>query len=82
MNEIECPRCKSCIDASGWDSEDRGETECDDCGFMFIVEIEYEPSYSSVCVEHEFGEWQDYESRTAGAVASRFCKHCGKCELR
>jgi hypothetical protein len=75
---IECPKCKAETEPCGSHEDDAGERECDECGFRFVVEIEYDPSYSTSCVEHEYGEFGVCGS---GRVSARFCKHCQKCQL-
>ena len=56
MSDYECPKCKCEYDATGSREDDAGEHECDECGFRFIVEIEYDPSYDTRCVEHDFSK--------------------------
>lgn len=65
MSDYYCPRCQSEYEACGLKDQDAGEHMCVDCGFKFIVIIEYEPIFDTVCVEHEFNE-------------SGRCEHCGK----
>jgi len=74
MSTIVCPKCEAEHEPIG-NSEDAGETICDECGFAFFVEIEYDPVYSTQCVDHEFGLWDD-RSRL------RFCVNCMYCECR
>lgn len=54
---IECPKCKHEHEPNGNHEDDAGEWTCDECGFKFLVEIEYEPTYSTECKEHDFGAW-------------------------
>jgi len=79
---IECPKCKEAIEPYGNHEEDAGEHECDDCGFKFIVEIDYEPSYSERCVEHKFGEFKTVKDRCGCNCVARYCEYCGSCELK
>lgn len=72
MSDYECPKCGATYEAVGSHEEDAGEHECEDCGFKFIVEIEYEPCYSTRCVVHE---WVELER---GSVFTFWqCEHCG-----
>jgi transposase-like protein len=74
---IECPKCKHEHDPVGIHDEDSGEMECESCGFKFVVEIEYEPDYSTSCVEHEWG----LVNQIDGVLPYRHCKHCQSCEF-
>jgi len=78
---IECPKCKHDHEPSGSHDDDHGETECQSCGFKFVVEIEYEPSYSTSCVEHEYGHVLTRHDRRGDPIECRFCLHCGRCKL-
>jgi Zn ribbon nucleic-acid-binding protein len=71
MSDFECPKCKTEYEASGSHEDDSGDRKCAKCGFRFIVTIEYEPSYYTSCVKHEFGEVQQH-----GLFQARFCVHC------
>lgn len=77
---IECPKCKHEHEPCGNHEDDAGEIECQECGFQFIVEIEYEPSYSTCCLNHEYGHRQTRNCRGI-PVECRFCLHCGHCHL-
>lgn len=81
MSDYECPKCKTEYDACGSHEDDSGEHKCDECGFRFNVEIEYDPSYSASCVECEMGEFGKRITTMNGVVEARFCKHCGRCEI-
>lgn len=72
MSDYECPKCGATYEAVGSHEEDSGEHECEDCGFRFVVEIEYEPCYSTRCVVHEWGGLR----RHCGH-ALRLCEKCG-----
>lgn len=72
IDQYECPKCGVVYEPVGSHEEDAGERECEDCGFLFIVEIEYEPTYSTRCVEHQWGEPEHHWPYTA-----RYCQHCG-----
>lgn len=75
MSDYECPKCKTEFEACGSHEDDAGERECDECGFKFRVEIEYDPSYSTSCVKHEYGERKLY-----GVHMAALCVHCGACD--
>lgn len=81
METIDCPKCEYEHNPCGSHEEDYGQWECDQCGFSFSVEIDYEPSYTTACVTHEWGEFEIRASRGRD-VECRFCIHCQKCELR
>ena len=72
---IECPRCKTEHEPHGSD-EDAREWTCEACGFVFLVEIEYEPIYSERCVKHEYGDWV-----TGDTLTYRSCNWCGNFEI-
>lgn len=54
MNIIDCPKCGCEYDPSGDHDFDSGEWTCEECGCKFIVEIDYEPDYSSRCAGHTY----------------------------
>ena len=84
MFDFECPKCKAEYNATD-SPDDAGEHECDECGFVFIVEIDYEPSYDATCLTHEFGEWETFVATSRSLIGEhelRSCKYCGKCEVR
>ena len=72
MSDWECPKCKTEYDATGRHDEDSGEHTCGECGFRFNVEIEYDPSYTVTCVEHEWLPPAEYSG-----IRAVLCKHCG-----
>lgn len=76
MSDYECPKCNAEYNAeynaSGGHDDDAGEQICEECGYKFIVDIEYDPSYSTRCAEHD---WTPYTSG-AGLVGER-CRVCG-----
>ena len=74
MSDYECPRCKTEYNADGCHEDVAGEHECEECGFLFEVAIEYEPSYDVSCVVHEFGKPKQVRDLMAS-----FCVHCGAC---
>jgi len=76
MCDYECPKCKTEYNATGSHEDDEGERECDECGFKFIVEVEYDPTYDTHCVEHQYGEVETFHD----GFRFRRCEHCGKCE--
>lgn len=77
MSDYECPKCRTEYEASGIHEDDAGEQQCGNCGFKFIVTIEYEPEYSTDCVEHQYGESKPVLHTNAVA---RFCQYCGACD--
>lgn len=82
MDTIDCPKCECEHSPTGSHEDDEGEFECEECGFLFNVYIEYDPSYYTSCVEHEFGEYGLHADRNGEMVNCRFCLHCQKCELK
>ncbi len=78
---IECPKCKNEYDPCGCHEDDSGEQECAECGFVFIVEIEYDPSYTSSCKTHEYGDYRWFQTRQ-GPVEAKSCNHCGHVILK
>lgn len=66
---IICPRCKHEHYSTGSHDDDSGEHECDECEFRFHVELEYEPSFTSLCVDHKWVPSQFLPGRV-------FCKYC------
>ena len=74
MADYECPKCKTEYNASG-SPDDAGEQECDACGFMFNVEIEYEPSYYESCVEHAYGEPRRSDMFARPIRVCEYCHH-------
>lgn len=73
MDTIDCPKCEHEHDPAGNHDDDSGEMECEECGFKFIVTIEYEPSYSTECAVHE---WSERVSRHGEPRPHRFCVNC------
>lgn len=82
MDTIDCPKCEHEHQPSGTHADDIGEMECEACGFTFIVDIDYDPSYSTRCKVHEFGEHETRLTRMGTTVECRFCVHCQMCELK
>ena len=82
METIDCPKCSREHTPSGSHEDDEGEMECDGCGFVFIVEIEYEPSYETRCKEHKFGEFKPFTTRAGETVIAKFCEYCGTGRLK
>ena len=56
MDTIECPKCKHEHWTGG--QEDSNEMACEECGFRFVVEMEYVPDYETHCVNHSWSTWQ------------------------
>jgi DNA-directed RNA polymerase subunit RPC12/RpoP len=52
---IYCPQCGKPHKPLGSHEEDSGEWTCGDCGFRFVVDIEYSPEYYTTCRDHEWG---------------------------
>lgn len=75
MSDFDCPKCGAEHDACGNHEEDHGERECDQCGFKFFVEIEYDPSYSVTCVQHEW-----VFERCGNNCQGNRCKYCSTIE--
>jgi len=75
MSDFECPKCGAEHEASGSHEDVAGERECDECGFMFVVEIEYDPSYSVSCVNHEW-----VFERCGNTCHGNRCKYCSTIE--
>lgn len=82
MDTIDCPKCEHEHNPCGSHEDDEGEWECEECGFKFNVEIEYDPSYYTYCIEHEYGEYDMHLSRSGEMVNCRFCIHCQRCEIK
>lgn len=78
---IDCPRCEHKHNPSGSDDDDAGVQECDACGFRFYVDIDYEPSYSTSCMEHDYNEPERQIAIDGTKFVCRFCKWCGKCDI-
>lgn len=86
---FECPKCNTEYEPVGNHEDDAGEYTCDECGFVFRVNIEYDPVYETVCAEHEFGEWRAVSEIVGPCTKllvgtsdeARFCRYCGHCEL-
>lgn len=81
MSTIDCPKCGHEHEPCGSHEDDAGEQECQACGFKFNVEVEYDPSYSTSCVVHEYGASETWLDRHNKPVQCRFCIHCLHCEL-
>ena len=81
MSDIECPKCEQEYEACGSHEDDSVEWKCDECGFAFNVLVEYDPIYSSSCVEHEYGEFEWHET-SQGKVEAKICKYCNHCVLK
>ena len=82
MDTIDCPKCEHEHNPSGSHEDDAGEMECEECGFAFRVEIEYDPAYYTQCVEHEYEAFRPVTIRDGSIVIARFCKHCQCCDLK
>ena len=77
---IDCPKCDHVMFPCG-SHEDEGETECDECGFQFVVQVEYQPVYATVCVEHTYGEFEPRQASTGKLVPCRSCMYCGDLQV-
>lgn len=80
-DKIECPKCSHEHTPVGTHEDDAGEFTCEECEFVFLVEIEYDPSYLSSCVVHEYEEEPRTLPGPAGTTGAdreyRVCKLCG-----
>ena len=74
---IDCPRCKHAHDDLGYQES----MTCEDCGFAFTCDVEYEPDYSTSCKEHDFGEFNRTLTTSGKTVMCRTCRHCGKWDV-
>lgn len=81
MDTIDCPKCECEHEPVGNHEDDAGEMTCEDCGFVFVVEIEYEPTYSTQCKACEFGEFKTLPHGQPG-YEYRECVYCGNYEAR
>lgn len=77
----DCPKCGHEHEPNGSHDDDAGKQTCDNCGFEFIVEIEYDPSYYTRCVVHEYGEPEVQKQPDGTELGFRKCVHCGQCDL-
>lgn len=75
MTTIDCPQCEHEHDPTGCDDEDSGEFKCEQCGFEFLVKVEYEPSYSTTCKIHKWSEIKVFTS-SFGNFQGRICEYC------
>lgn len=75
MRSIDCPKCEHEHAPTGCDEQDTGEFTCEQCGFEFLVEVEYEPSYLTTCVTHKWGEIKVHLTGF-GNFQGRFCEYC------
>jgi transcription elongation factor Elf1 len=82
MDTIDCPKCEHEHLPTGSHEDDSGEMECEVCGFKFEVEVEYDPVYSTRCVEHEYGPFEQKSDRRGELVEGRFCVHCQTCQFQ
>ena len=73
MNTIDCPRCKHEHEPIVSHEEDEGKQECQECGFKFNVEIEYDPDYITSCVECDYGP-----VTIVGGEMVVMCRHCDR----
>lgn len=71
MSDFECPKCKHQHEATGSHEDDSGQRDCEACGFLFVVEVEYMPTYSTFCHVHEWNR----EIVGNGLIGFR-CVHC------
>jgi transcription elongation factor Elf1 len=81
MDEIVCPKCGHQHTPAGTHEDDSGEMECESCGFLFDVEVEYDPIYTATCKKHTYGEWQQVTKRGA-VIEFHSCKYCGAVALK
>ncbi len=76
VSDYECPKCGAGHEATGSHEDDTGERECDECGFAFIVEVEYEPEYSTSCVTHDY-----VFERCGNTCSGNRCQLCGTIDI-
>ena len=76
MDTIECPRCGHEHEGAG-SQEDEGTWECAECGFKFKVFVEWEPIYSTTCVNHELQPAADHDLGNGQTLRGSLCPHCG-----
>lgn len=81
---IECPKCEHEHEPTGSYDDDKGEFTCEECDFEFIVEVEYDPSYSSSCKTHSFGPFKVMPAihLLRPELTAKFCEYCGACEIK
>jgi hypothetical protein len=76
MDTIDCPKCEHGHQPSGIHEEDGGDMECEACGFKFEVEIEYDPTYSTSCIEHSYGPLKVHANPDGSQFKFRVCDYC------
>lgn len=79
---IDCPKCEHEHEATESHEDDSGEMECEACEFKFFVEVDYDPSYSTSCVKHEYGPFEQTTGHGGEMIDYRVCVHCRQCQLR
>jgi len=83
LNTIDCPKCDHEHEPSGSHEDDSGTWECEECGFSFECSIEYDPSYSTECVKHEYsGELKTEVNRRGEEIAYFACVLCGSVDIQ
>lgn len=76
MDTIDCPKCEHEHKPRGSHGDDSGERNCEACGFAFVVEIEYDPSYHTSCIECEWGGPETIWDRMGNPHRVVRCLHC------
>jgi len=74
---IVCPFCGNRYEDDLFEYGDNGIEKCDECGNEFFFQAEHCITYSTSCVEHEYGEYK----KINGSIV-KFCIRCGHCQLK
>lgn len=80
-DEIECPRCGQSQGYVDDPACSEIQETCEDCGFQFMVQVEYVPEFDVSCVLHNFGEWTAHERR-GKTIEVRTCQYCSAVEVK
>jgi len=79
---IDCPKCNTEHEPTGSHEDDSGEFTCEECGFVMVVEIEYDPVYWTSCVRCEFkDDWKTVEHK-GKQIEVCHCVNCGAVKLK
>jgi len=73
---IVCPFCGYGIDCDLHEYGNSGKEKCEGCGNEYTYEADYDVTYSTHCVVHEYGETRQFVQGDAA-----FCIRCGKCKI-
>jgi hypothetical protein len=81
-NTADCPKCRHKHTTEDFDLVCSGaEIACEGCGFRFIWEAEYEVTFSTSCIEHDWGRARTYTARGGEGIVCQFCKMCEACQI-